>query len=156
MKFRTRSDTSRVVPAPVSYPKTRPTYGYTVDKDGKERVVQTGSTAFYEQTQEATQDTLIYNLIDQYERSGNAAIFGSPSIGGFIDTLSMPRDLMEAENIRARARELFEALPLDERKKYGQDFGAFLSDVNQKIVAAQAAAAQTERAAVKEDAVNEK
>lgn len=152
MKFRSRSDYSRQKPKAIVYPKTRPQYIETVDKEGKRKVVKDGETNFYLQAQEALSDTLIYNLIDQYERTGNASIFGSPSLGGFIDTVGMPRDLMEAENIRARAKMLFDALPLEERKKFGHDFGAFLNDVNAKLAAKSIAQAQSERQKVKDEA----
>lgn len=150
MKFRTRSDFSYEHPKPVVYPKTRPIFRESLDEFGRTVVKQDGETNFYAMIQEAAQDTLIYNLIDQYERSLDPTIFGSPSVGGFIDCMSMPRDLMEAENVRSQAKQLFAALPAEERKKYGNDFTTFLSDVNAKLAAKVVEAAQVTRQQVKD------
>ena len=152
MKFRTRSNTAYDKPKPIEFPHVRPTYRRVVGKDGQETVKLVGESNFYEQIQEAAPDTLIYNLIDQYNRTGNGSIFGNPSIGGFIDATTMPRDLMEAENIRVEARQLFDALPLEERKKYGQNFGLFLADVNTQIAAKTVQAAQDARAKIQSGA----
>ena len=42
---------------------------------------------------------------------------------------------MEAENVRAKAKQLFDSLPADARKKYGHDFNTFLTDVNTQLKA---------------------
>ena len=134
MRFRTRlNDGESSAPRPISYPKTRPVLQLVADKNGKRSVKKVGETNFYQQTQEAKADTLIYNLIDQYQRNGDASIFGEPSIGGLIDTVGMPTTLMEAENIRLQAKTVFDNLSIEERNKYGQDFTKFLADVDNRI-----------------------
>lgn len=133
MKIRKRFDRGYDRPAAIEYPTTRPVFQEVVKKDGSIVVEQVGEENVYQATQEAVKDTLIYNLIDQYERTLDSSLFGTPSIGGFIDVTSMPKDLMQAENIRAQAKQLFDSLPADARKKFGNDFSTFLVDINTKL-----------------------
>lgn len=154
MKIRKRFDRSYDRPAPVEYPTTRPVFQEVVKKDGSISIEKVGEENFFQATQEAVKDTLIYNLIDQYERTLDGSIFGTPSVGGFIDTTSMPKDLMQAENVRAQAKQLFESLPADARKKYGNDFTTFLVDINAKLKDKSAAVPSKAPAAVPEGGSN--
>lgn len=134
MKFATRSDMFLgYEPKPVSFPKTAPTYALSVDKDtGREIVVLSGETNVYLQKQEALSETLIYNLIDRIEKTGDYSLLGE-NLGGFIDVTDMPRNLLEASVVRAQCDQLFASLPSEERAKYGNDVNVFVKSVHDKL-----------------------
>lgn len=156
MKFRHRSDTSGYTPEVRDFPEIMPEYGLRINPEtGKREVYKKGSTNVYEQKQAALPDTLIYNLIDRIERTGDMSLLGE-NLGGFIDVTNMPRNLMEAENVRLQAQQLYNSLPLEERNRYGNDFSAFLQDVNAKLKSKDVAAAAAKRdVVVKEPEANE-
>ncbi len=134
MKFATRSDMFLgYEPKPVTFPKTAPTYALSIDKEtGREIVIQSGDTNVYLQKQEALSDTLIYNLIDRIERTGDYSLLGE-NLGGFIDVTEMPRNLLEASVVRAQCDQLFAALPAQERAKYDNDVNVFVKSVHDKL-----------------------
>lgn len=149
MIFRSRSNYSGWEREDRTFPQVEPTYAYDFDKtSGRKVLVKTGETNVYIPKQEAVQDTLVYNLIDQVQRTGNTELLGH-SVDGFIDAIGLPKNLMEAENIRIKAETLFNSLPLDVRKQYGSDYGAFLKDMNHKLTEKQQTAASAAREAAK-------
>ena len=132
MEFRSRSNFFSPRPK-IKYPMTAPTYGWDFDKDtGHKRVIVTGSTNVFQLTQEALPDTLVYNLIDRINKTGDYSILGE-NLGGFIDVTAMPSNLLEASIVRAKTEQLFAALPSEERAKYGNDINVFVKEVNDKI-----------------------
>ena len=148
MKFRSRSDYSGFEKVILTFPQTEPKYKIDVDKEtGREIVVRAGETNVYIQKQEAVKDVLLYNLIDTYTRTGDASIFGE-NLGGFIDVVNLPKSLLEAENVRVQAKQLFDRLPFEQRNVYGNDVFVFLKDVNDKLKAKAAAPVQTRAEAI--------
>ena len=155
MKFRTRSDTSGYTPEVRDFPEIMPEYALRINPEtGKREVYMKGKTNVYQQKQAALPDTLIYNLIDRIERTGDFSLLGE-NLGGFIDVTNMPRNLMEAENVRLQAQQLYNSLPLEERNKYGNDFSKFLMDVNEKLRTKEVAAAAAKRDEVVKEPVKD-
>lgn len=134
MKFRTRTD-HEFTPSEVIYPKTAPKYGKEFDsKTGREKVVVVGQTNFYERIQASAPDTLIYNVIDRLERSGQRYTDALLSVQGLVDTLSMPRSLLEAQEVRARTKQFFNSLPASIREEqYGNSFDTFLVKLDKQL-----------------------
>ena len=134
MDFATRSNMKQGYdPIKVDFPKCLPKYGYEIDAETGEKVVAVvGHTNVYAQKQEAVKDTYIYNMIDRINRTGDFSLLGE-NLGGFIDVTNMPKNLMEAENVRVKARQIFDSLPMEKRSDYGNDFNLFLKDVNVKL-----------------------
>lgn len=138
-----------------TYPKVQASYGYDVDPEtGKRIVVKKGSSNVYLQKQEAYPETRLYNLIDRVNRTGDMSLLGE-AVEGYFDATTLPRDLMQAEQLRLRSESLFNSLPLEERRKYNNDIGIFLKHVNitlKENAVKQAAAKRAE--AVKEETQN--
>lgn len=150
MFFRNRSDLSGYKPLERSYPLVMPEFGIRVNPEtSKREVYKKGDTNVYAQKQEALQDTLIYNLIDRVMRTGDKSLLGE-NLGGFIDVVGMPKNLMEAENIRLQSEQLFNSLPIEERRRYNNDISEFLLDVNKRLMQK-----TTKQAAAQRDNVND-
>lgn len=136
MKFASRSDMYYgFEPKPREYPVIAPRYAYDVDKETGKKVVvkQKTGTNFYQQIQESKEDTLIYNVIDRINRTGDYSLL-CENMGGFFDATVLPKDLLAAKKVELQAKQFFEALPSDVRsKEYGNDFDVFIKTLNSKL-----------------------
>lgn len=131
MEFATFANPGTHVPEGRHFPRVRNQYSYKIDKDGRKVLIKSGQTNFYDQIQECLHDNDVRTIVKRMEM-GDMSALGS-QVEGFIDTLSLPRNLMEAENTRIEIENAFARLPLEERSKYGQDVHRFIKDVNVKI-----------------------
>lgn len=135
MIFNSRTSCYRLYdPAPVEFPKLLPQYCYDIDKStGKKKVIKCGDTNFYEEIQESTKDCLISTIVEKVMRSGDRSLLGE-NVATFIDGLTLPRDLLESQQVRMRVEDFFNQLPADYRaKNYGSDIGQFLKSVNDQV-----------------------
>lgn len=113
------------------FPKVIPKFGYDVDPESGEKiVVKQGETNFYLQTQEALPETLVYNVIDRLNRTGDMSLLGN-SVEGFIDVTAMPKTYLEAQVMRVKAEQFFDQLPIEEKKKFNNSAAQFIQAVNQ-------------------------
>lgn len=136
------------------YPKTSPEYRKEFNPDtGQYELVEVGQVNLYELKQEAAKDCSIYKQIDRFNRTGDASFLGQ-TVDGFIDTLSMPKSLMEMENIRAKCSQLWSQAPKEIKDRYGTNINLFLKDVDEKLKDRAAAKQSAARAAVKEGGNN--
>lgn len=109
--------------------KIVPTYSLVVDKDtGKQELKETGKTNIYDYIQESLESTLVYNIIERYNSTGDASILDKVS-GFYGNVMNMPKNLAEAQQIMINANHLFNSLPVDERAKYNHSLSEFLSHV---------------------------
>lgn len=136
MKFASRSDMyAGYEPKPRQFPVVAPTYAYDIDRETGKKVVvkQKTGTNFYQQIQESKEDTLIYNVIDRINRTGDYSLLGE-NMGGFFDATVLPKDLLAAKKVELQAKQFFDALPSDVRsKEYGNDFDTFIKTLNTKL-----------------------
>lgn len=131
--FRTRSNYGMPRREMRSFPKCLPTYGYEIDKDtGRKVAVKTGSTNQYQMIQESVPETLIYNVIDRVNRTGDMSLLGQ-GVDGMFDATVLPGDLLEAQCVRVKAEQIFAQLPYEEREKYGNDVFKFIGHVNETL-----------------------
>lgn len=130
-QYRTASNPGGHVPEGRHFPYLRPKYAYEIDKTGRKVLKKAGATNFYEQIQEGLHDNDVQTIVKRMEM-GDLSALGDQT-QGFIDALSLPKNLMEAENTRIQIENLFARLPEEERAKYGQDVYRFIKEVNGKI-----------------------
>lgn len=131
--FRTRSNYGIARREIRDFPKLLPTYGLEVDKEtGRKVAVKTGTTNQYQQIQESVPETLIYNLIDRVNRTGDMSLLGK-AVEGMFDATVLPNDLLEAQCVRVKAEQIFAQLPYEERLKYGNDVYKFIGKVNETL-----------------------
>lgn len=155
MKFRTAYSEKDRDFSIGDFPVTLPEYRMEFNQDtGSEELVPVGHVNFVAKIQEAAKDCNIYNQIDRYNRSGDASFLGE-TVDGFIDTLSMPRSLMDVENIRSKSRQLWNVAPLEIRSKYGNDISRFMKDVDAKLKQRSISKLEKQRSAVKGEVTNE-
>lgn len=112
------------------FPQVVSKYGYDVDKEtGEKVVVKQGETNIFLQTQEALSETLVYNVIDRLNRTGDMSLLGN-SVEGFIDVTSMPKTYLEAQVMRVKAEQFFDTLPIEEKRKFNNSAAQFIQAVN--------------------------
>lgn len=155
-KFRTAAEPGTWQGEGRRFPFLRNKYSYTIDKNGRKVLQKNGATNFYEQIQEGLHDNDVEMIIKRVSRGDMSALGQVSPVEGFIDTLSLPRNLMEAENTRVRIENLFSSLPQEERDKYGQDVYRFIKDVNTKIDERMIKAREEQRAALMQKEASEK
>lgn len=117
-----------------SYPKFLSTYGYEVDKDTGNKVrVRTGETNAYQKTQEALPETLVYNILDRVQRTGDLSLLGQ-AVEGVFDATPYPKDMLEAQCVRVKAESIFAQLPFEERQKYNNNVYDYIRAVNKRML----------------------
>ena len=84
--------------------------------DGKKELVKTGETNVYERIQEDLEGTKIENIL-------HAAMMGDLSVLNqretiYADATTMPKNLMEAQNLVVKMKYEFEQMPLEVRKQF--------------------------------------
>lgn len=115
----------------VTCKKSAPKFGEVVDKEtGRKTVKVVGETNLYQMIQENKAETLIYNVIDKYNK-GHTELIGE-NVGGFIDTIGVPNTLQDMLQVQINGELAWQSLPLELRRKYGHDVGAFLVDVQKQ------------------------
>lgn len=127
--FERRSDVKYTVAANKTSPKFIETVKY-VDNKPIRTIKVAGETDFYQKIQENRLGTDIYDVLDRYNKGDVEAI--GENIGNFVDVVGFPNSLQAMEQVRIDAEYAFNSLPLDVRRKYGHDIGAFLADVEEQ------------------------
>lgn len=127
MKFKNRSDYSREGFSLDEFPFVLPEYGY-IEAKGRMVVGKTGETNRYDQIQQAIPETSLTSIIQRLMKGDKSAV--GDVVGSFVDATCLPKNLMEAQNLMIFSERYFETLPVDVRKKYSNDIGAFLKDVD--------------------------
>ena len=112
-------------------------------KDGIKTLVFTGYTNVYEEIQMDLESTKIENIL-------HAALMGDLSAlrareGSYCDTTTMPKTLMEAQNLVIRMKNEFEKMPLEVKEKFNnsadkyvelmgtKEFNEIMSPYNEKV-----------------------
>lgn len=92
--------------------------------DGVRKLVRTGSNNINDFIQKSLKDTLIYNILDKYNR-GNVDVLNKAH-GQFFDATVYPTSLAEAQNSIIKANRFFDSLPLDVRKSFSNSSESFV------------------------------
>lgn len=120
LTFRTRYNPGeRFDSSPVGY-QYETEYGYEI-VDGYEELVPTGSIDLVAKIQESFESTKLCNIIARFNAGDLDAL--KKVQGVFVDISQMPKSLQEAQNMRIKAEDAFDQLPVEIREKY--DFSAF-------------------------------
>lgn len=133
MEFRNRSNYGVACREIRSYPKFLPTYGYDIDKESGQKLrVKNGESNAYQKTQEAIPETLVYNILDRIQRTGDLSLLGQ-AVEGVFDATPYPKDMLEAQCVRIKAEQIFATLPFEERQKYNNDVYKYIEAVNKRM-----------------------
>lgn len=96
--------------------------------DGTMDLVRSGKHDLNAFVQASKDSTLIYNLIDRYERSQDPSIFDQRH-GFFADVGQMPRSLAEAQNMIISIDKKFCSLSADVKAEFGNSSQRFAQAV---------------------------
>lgn len=98
-------------------------------KDGIKELVKTNEKRnIYTPKQEALEETKIYNILKRHAMGDETAL--NVKKGIYLDLTTMPKTLLDAENTILKAKSMFEALPVEERKKYNQNWREWLTTID--------------------------
>ena len=92
--------------------------------EGIRKLVEVGRTNSYDFIQKSLADTLVYNILDKFQR-GNLDVLNQ-RIGQYVDVTGLPKSLAEAENIIISSNRFFDSLPVDIKHKFNNSSSAFL------------------------------
>lgn len=91
------------------------TYTIRIDEYGHKRLLCTGETNRYEKVQQFLEECKIENILAAATLDPNAL---NKRVGQYIDTINMPKNLMEAQNKILQITEEFNSLPVEIRHKF--------------------------------------
>lgn len=129
MSFTFKSRTNRPLSSDFSAP-TGSGFSPVYDErfvDGVRVLVKVNEDPLNEFVQKSLPDTLIYNILDKYNR-GNVDVLNK-SIGQFMDVTSFPKSLAEAQNNIIKAEKHFAGLSVDIKRQFDNSPTKFMEAV---------------------------
>lgn len=138
-------------------PKTLPTepgdhyineYQEEISKDGHKELVKIGEKDIYEMIQIDLESTKIENILHAVAMGDLQALQQKEAL--YVDATTMPKNLMEAQNIVVKAKSEFEKLPLEVRKEFDYSAEKYVSEMGTKEFLEKLAPYNKKIAAIKE------
>lgn len=105
-----------------------PVYEERFDANGSVCLVETGKTDLNAFIQAAKENTLVYNILDRFQR-GDVSVLDKVR-GFFADVTDMPNSLMEAHQLVTRIANGFDSLPSDIKSEFGNDVNGMLKAID--------------------------
>lgn len=90
-----------------------------IEKDGVTTLVKVGENPLNEFVQASLQDTLVYNILERYNKGDLSAL--DRKHGQFVDVTGMPTSLAEAQQALIDVDLNFSKLPLEVRNAFNND-----------------------------------
>lgn len=119
------------------------TYQEIIDKKGKMRLEKTGQTNVYELIQQDAENCKIENILKRVAMGDLEAL--NQREATYVDATTLPKSLMEAQNLTIRLKDEFYKMPLEVRKEFNNspeqyvslmgtdEFKNIMSPYNEKI-----------------------
>ena len=101
-----------------------------ITKDGRKELVNIGSTNIYDKIQEGREDTEIQNIL-QHLALGDLSVLRQQK-PQYIDSTTLPKTLMEANNIVIKAKQEFEKMPKEVKEKFDNDAELYVNTMGSK------------------------
>ena len=101
-----------------------------ITKDGKKELVMVGKTNIYDKIQEGREDTEIQNIL-MHLANGDLSVLRQQQ-PQYIDSTTLPKSLMEANNIVIKAKQEFEKMPKEVREKFDYDPELYINTMGTK------------------------
>lgn len=124
------------------------TYQEEIDKKGKLKLVKSGETNVYEIIQSHAEECKIENILHAVAMGDLNAL--NQREATYCDATTLPKNLMEAQNLVLRMKDEFYKMPLEVRKEFDNspekyvnlmgtnEFNEIMAPYNEKIAAIQA------------------
>lgn len=126
MKIRTQFDRCRVrTDSPIGVAKI---YEERLNADGVMELVHTGNHDLNEFVQASLDGTKVYSILERFAKTQDPSIF-NVSQGYYADVSSMPKDLLQVQNMLLNVDKQFSQLPSDVKEKYGNNVYKFYEAV---------------------------
>lgn len=100
------------------------------DKSGKKELVMIGKTNIYDKIQEGKENTEIAHILERIAL-GDLSVLRSQE-PQYIDATTLPKTLMEANNIVLKARQEFEKMPKEVREKFDYSADEYVNTMGTK------------------------
>lgn len=97
------------------------------EKTGKLELVKTGETNVYEIIQTHADEVKIENILKQVAMGDMSALKQREAT--YVDATTMPKNLMEAQNLVIRMKDEFYKMPIEVRKEFGNDPEQYVSEM---------------------------
>lgn len=120
-KIYTQFDRPKTIPTPAG-DQYLEVFQEEITKEGKKELVCVGKTNIHDKIQEGKEDTEIKNIL-QHLALGDLSVLRQQQ-PQYIDATTLPKTLMEANNIVLKAKQEFEKMPKEVKEKF--DFDAEL------------------------------
>lgn len=101
-----------------------------IGKDGKRELICIGKTNVWDKIQEGKEKTEIQNIL-QAVAMGDLSVLRSQE-PVYIDATTLPKNLMEANNIVIKAKQEFEKMPKEIREKFDYSADLYVSEMGTK------------------------
>ena len=106
------------------------TFQEEILKDGTKGLVKIGKTNVYEKIQEDAESVKIENILKASALGDFSMLRAQDPV--YIDATSLPKNLMECENIVLRAKSEFEKMPPEVRKLFNNSPEIYVSEMGTK------------------------
>lgn len=97
-------------------------------EDGTMGLKKTGEQDLNEYIQSFREESLIYNLLDRFQKTNDPSIFNVKS-GFYADVTNMPKDLMEAQNLMLSIDKKFASLSAVVKDKFDNNSKKFAAAI---------------------------
>lgn len=121
--FFTRVNRPRAIPSPVG-DGIEPVFEERI-VNGVRSLVRTGGNPINAFVQESLRDTLVYNILDRYQRGDVNAL--QRMSGQFMDVTGMPKNLAEAQQKLIDVERQFSLLPISVRQRFDNSMSKFVA-----------------------------
>lgn len=101
-----------------------------ITKEGKKELVHVGNTNIYDKIQEGREDTEIANIMKRLAL-GDLSVLRQQQ-PQYIDSTTLPKTLMEANNIVIKAKQEFEKMPKEVKEKFDNDCELYVNTMGSK------------------------
>lgn len=102
-------------------------YQEEIGENGKLHLVKTGKTNIYQMIQSHAEEVKIENILKQVAMGDLSALQQREAT--YVDATTMPKNLMEAQNLVIRLKDEFYKLPLEVRKQFENNPELYVSEM---------------------------
>lgn len=129
MKFYSQYDPPKAEPTP-SGDKFLSVFQEEITKDGKRELVSIGKTNVWDKIQEGKEKTEIQNVLAAVAMGDLSLLKSQEPL--YIDATTLPKNLMEANNIVLKAKQEFEKMPKEVREKFNFSADEYVNEMGSK------------------------
>lgn len=105
-------------------------YQEEISKDGTKQLIKTGQTNIYDKIQASLEETKVENILKAVAMGDLSMLQAQKPT--YIDATTLPKTLMEAQNIVLKAKHEFESLPIKIKNLFDNNAELYVSQIGTK------------------------